>query len=64
LESARKHCARFRRPESARLRSGGHWFAKEQRYAPLLDEKTKVLKRNASIKFFFEHDTTVTITKK
>jgi hypothetical protein len=42
----------------------GHWFAREQRYATLFGEKTKVLKRDAFIKFFFEHDTTVIVTKK
>jgi hypothetical protein len=41
----------------------GHWYPRETRYNALFGEKSKVLERDAFIKFFFEHDTTVIVTK-
>ena len=41
----------------------GHWFAREQRYGALFGEQTEVMERDAFIRFFFEHDTTVIIAK-
>jgi hypothetical protein len=41
----------------------GHWFPREKRYGELFDEETEVKDRDAFIKFFFEHDTTVVVTK-
>ncbi len=41
----------------------GHWYPREMRYGALFGEKSKVLEHDAFIKFFFEHDTTVILTK-
>jgi hypothetical protein len=41
----------------------GHWYPREKRYGTLFGEKSKILERDAFIKFFFEHDTTVILTK-
>ncbi len=39
----------------------GHWYPRETRYGRLFGEEQ--LDRDAFIKFFFEHDTTVILTK-
>lgn len=39
----------------------GHWFPRETRYGALFGDKA--LERDAFIKFFYEHDTTVILTK-
>lgn len=39
----------------------GHWYPRETRYRKLFGEEE--LDRDAFIKFFFEHDTTVIVTK-
>ena len=41
----------------------GHWYPRETRYGALFGKGSKVLKREAFIRFFFEHDTTVIVTK-
>jgi hypothetical protein len=41
----------------------GHWYPRESRYGALFGENSTVLERDAFIKFFFEHDTTVILTK-
>lgn len=41
----------------------GHWFARDQRYEAMFSEEVPPMDRDALINFFFEHDTTVVITK-
>jgi hypothetical protein len=41
----------------------GHWFAREQRYNALFGKGTEPMDQQTLISFFFEHDTTVVITK-
>jgi hypothetical protein len=41
----------------------GHWFARDQRYEALFGAAAPTMDRDAFIKFFFDHDTTVVITK-
>jgi hypothetical protein len=41
----------------------GHWYPRETRYGVLFGENSVVLERDPFIKFFFEHDTTVILTK-
>lgn len=41
----------------------GHWYPRESRYEALFGEKSEVLEPDAFIRFFFEHDTTVIVTK-
>jgi hypothetical protein len=42
----------------------GHWFSRDQRYEALFGEAAPTMDRDALVKFFFDHDTTVVITKK
>jgi len=41
----------------------GHWFTRDQRYEALFGAAVPPMDRDALIKFFFDHDTTVVITK-
>lgn len=58
-EALREIAAAGRRTDQQRR----HWFGTEQRYNALFGEHKPVLERNAFITFFFEHDTTVIVTK-
>lgn len=42
----------------------GHWFSRDQRYEALFGPEAPTMDRDALVQFFFEHDTTVVITKK
>lgn len=41
----------------------GHWYPREHGYSALFGENSQDLDRDAFIKFFFDHDTTVIVTK-
>lgn len=41
----------------------GHWFSRDKRYEALFGATAPAMDREALIRFFFEHDTTVVITK-
>lgn len=41
----------------------GHWFARDNRYEQLFGNGAPEMEREALIKFFYEHDTTVVILK-
>ncbi|SDI08068.1 hypothetical protein [Variovorax sp. OV700] len=41
----------------------GHWFARDKRYEALFGVSGPTMERDALIRFFFDHDTTVVITK-
>lgn len=41
----------------------GHWFARHQRYSALFGNPPAEMDRASFIRYFFEHDTTVIITK-